>query len=329
MVRDAFPGLGLATTSYQEILDRNDVEVVYCAVPHHLHERLYIDAIRAGKHLLGEKPFGIDRAANDAILSAITSIPGSSSGAARSSPTSPGRSASSSGSGRERWTDPGGPRGIPPLQRPGPFQAHQLEAAASLCGEYGCMGDLGIHTQHIPSAWAGSRPRFTPHSARSWPSAPMGRAARRYATHGTMRPSPAASTTGTGTRSPWCWRRSAWPRVPPTPGTSRSTGSRLGPLHHSGPQGFLELPDRRAGAGVEPRGSGLERRGAGHHRTDLRVRFSDALLQMLAAYCGSSTGDRAGVRLRDPRRRAGPHALETAALRSHARGTVEPLTPET
>ena len=40
----------------------------YCAVPHHLHAQVYGDVIAAGKHLLGEKPFGIDQAANDAIL---------------------------------------------------------------------------------------------------------------------------------------------------------------------------------------------------------------------------------------------------------------------
>ena len=63
-----FDSVKLATTDYRELLARPDVEAVYCAVPHHLHERFYIDAIEAGKHLLGEKPFGIDKAANDAIL---------------------------------------------------------------------------------------------------------------------------------------------------------------------------------------------------------------------------------------------------------------------
>ncbi|WP_261807696.1 Gfo/Idh/MocA family oxidoreductase [Paenibacillus sp. N3.4] len=38
----------------------DEIDAIYCAVPHHLHEQIYIDIIKAGKHLLGEKPFGID-----------------------------------------------------------------------------------------------------------------------------------------------------------------------------------------------------------------------------------------------------------------------------
>ena len=34
---------------------------------HNLHEEIYVACLRAGKHLLGEKPFGIDLAANAAI----------------------------------------------------------------------------------------------------------------------------------------------------------------------------------------------------------------------------------------------------------------------
>ncbi|MFC3885619.1 Gfo/Idh/MocA family protein [Bacillus songklensis] len=52
-----------------------EVEAVYCAVPHHLHQQMYIDIIEAGKHLLGEKPFGIDLKANEAILKAVRQNP--------------------------------------------------------------------------------------------------------------------------------------------------------------------------------------------------------------------------------------------------------------
>jgi hypothetical protein len=40
-----------------------------------LHERIYIDTIRAGKQLLAEKPFGIDKKANDNILKAAEENP--------------------------------------------------------------------------------------------------------------------------------------------------------------------------------------------------------------------------------------------------------------
>ncbi len=47
---------------YRELLENPEVEAVYCAVPHNLHAQVYSDVIRAGKHLLGEKPFGMDLA---------------------------------------------------------------------------------------------------------------------------------------------------------------------------------------------------------------------------------------------------------------------------
>ena len=69
------PSVRLATTDYRELLADGKVEAVYCAVPHNLHEQFYGDIIRAGKHLLGEKPFGIDRAANDHINAAVRAHP--------------------------------------------------------------------------------------------------------------------------------------------------------------------------------------------------------------------------------------------------------------
>lgn len=59
------------TSDYKELLENPDVDAVYCAVPHNLHEKFYTDIIEAGKHLLGEKPFGIDKKANDAIMESI------------------------------------------------------------------------------------------------------------------------------------------------------------------------------------------------------------------------------------------------------------------
>lgn len=51
------------------------MDAIYCAVPHNLHEQIYIDIIRSGKHLLGEKPFGIDHQANKAIIKAMEENP--------------------------------------------------------------------------------------------------------------------------------------------------------------------------------------------------------------------------------------------------------------
>src|SRR3954452_11697473 len=54
-------------SGYDELLADERVEAVYCATPHHLHEEIYTAVLDAGKHLLGEKPFGADLAANGAI----------------------------------------------------------------------------------------------------------------------------------------------------------------------------------------------------------------------------------------------------------------------
>src|SRR5215210_2539973 len=70
-----YPGLRVATTDHHELLEQDEVEAVYCAVPHNLHARLYVDVIESGKHLLGEKPFGIDLEANARIMSTIREHP--------------------------------------------------------------------------------------------------------------------------------------------------------------------------------------------------------------------------------------------------------------
>ena len=58
--KDHIPTLGQVTGDYRELLGNPDVEAVYVAVPHHLHEEFYLEALEAGKHLMGEKPFGIN-----------------------------------------------------------------------------------------------------------------------------------------------------------------------------------------------------------------------------------------------------------------------------
>ena len=55
-----FPSIQQVTDHYQELLANEDVEAVYVALPHNLHQEVYCAALKAGKHLLGEKPFGID-----------------------------------------------------------------------------------------------------------------------------------------------------------------------------------------------------------------------------------------------------------------------------
>ena len=148
---ESFPALRMATRNYEELLDSSAIDAIYCAVPHNLHEKLYGDIVRAGKHLMGEKPFGIDRKANAAILAAIAEKPGLFVRCSSEYPYFPGALRLVS------WIQEGRFGRIMEV-RAGFHHSSDMDVrkpvnwkrVIEFCGEYGCMGDLGIHTQHIP-----------------------------------------------------------------------------------------------------------------------------------------------------------------------------------
>jgi predicted dehydrogenase len=148
---DNFDTVKYSTDNYTELLDKEDIDAIYCAVPHNLHEKIYIDIINAGKHLLGEKPFGIDAEANRAIMDAIKAHPEVIVRCSSEFPYYPAcqkliewiregkfgkiievRSAFCHSSDMD-------------TQKP-----INWKRTLSINGEYGCMGDLGIHTEHVP-----------------------------------------------------------------------------------------------------------------------------------------------------------------------------------
>lgn len=144
------PSVKLLTADHHALLARDDIDVVYVAVPHHLHEQIYLDVLRAGKDLFAEKPFGIDLASARRIRDEAKKL---------------GRFVRVSSE-------------FPFL--PGPQRAWQLAASGALgriievrcaflhssdidpnkpihwkrqnefCGEIGVMGDLGLHVAHLP-----------------------------------------------------------------------------------------------------------------------------------------------------------------------------------
>ncbi|MBK8026027.1 MAG: Gfo/Idh/MocA family oxidoreductase [Chloroflexi bacterium] len=144
-------GESLQTTDYRQLLDRPDIDAVYCAVPHNLHEQMYIDIISAGKHLLGEKPFGIDLKANQAIQKAMSDHPEVVVACSSEFPFYPGaqrivQAIRENQFGRIIEVQ----AGFLHSSDLDPNKKINWKRMVSINGEYGCMGDLGLHALHIP-----------------------------------------------------------------------------------------------------------------------------------------------------------------------------------
>ena len=145
------PSVKVATTDYRQLLGNPDVDGVYIAVPHHLHREIYIAAIDANKHLLGEKPFGIDKPANDAILAAVAKHPGLIVRCSSEFPFSP--AVQKIGAMLER-----GEFGQIIELNTGFLHSSDLDPnkpinwkrQVEFNGAYGVMGDLGMHACHVP-----------------------------------------------------------------------------------------------------------------------------------------------------------------------------------
>lgn len=54
-------GVDQVFDSYQELFESSSVDIVYIATPHVFHKELTIQAMRAGKHVLCEKPMGVNQ----------------------------------------------------------------------------------------------------------------------------------------------------------------------------------------------------------------------------------------------------------------------------
>lgn len=149
--RDHVPSVEHAYTDYKELLANPDVDAVYCAVPHNLHEQIYIDIIEAGKHLLGEKPFGIDKQANEKIMDAIRMNPNVLVRCSSEFPFFPGAYQLA------QWVREGRFGRIIEVEA-GFWHSSDLDPnkpinwkrKVATNGEYGCMGDLGLHVLHLP-----------------------------------------------------------------------------------------------------------------------------------------------------------------------------------
>lgn len=148
---DNFKSISQTTGDYNEILSNNDVEAVYIAVPHNLHQETYCAAIEAGKHLMGEKPFGIDKDACDAIMECLSKNPDVFVRCSSESPFFPamqcmGKIIEEDGFGDILEVNSGFLHSSD-MNFNKPINWKRL---LKYNGEYGCMGDLGMHACHMP-----------------------------------------------------------------------------------------------------------------------------------------------------------------------------------
>ena len=139
------------TTDHRELLADPEVDAVYCAVPHHLHAELYPAILDAGKHLLGEKPFGIDIDACATIMEAVDGHPELLVRCSSEMPFFPG------GQAVAGWLAEGRCGRIIEVRSAflhssdlDPGKPINWKRIAAFNGEYGCMGDLGMHALHLP-----------------------------------------------------------------------------------------------------------------------------------------------------------------------------------
>ncbi|MCE5250554.1 Gfo/Idh/MocA family oxidoreductase [bacterium] len=146
-----FPSVRQVTDDYNEVLGNPDIEAVYIAVPHHLHEEIYTAAIESGKHFLGEKPFGIDKKANDTIIDMLEKHPGVFARCSSEFPFFPavqkiGEMIENKAFGTIIEVE----SGFLHSTDLDPDKPINWKRMIEFNGLYGCMGDLGMHACHVP-----------------------------------------------------------------------------------------------------------------------------------------------------------------------------------
>lgn len=139
----------LLTADYHELL-KHDVDVVYVAVPHNLHEQIYIDVLKAGKDLLAEKPFGMNLQAAENIYKVVKES-GRFVRCSSEFPFLPGvqkviKKYQEGGFGKILEIK----SGFHHSSDLDPNKPINWKRQTQFCGEIGVMGDLGLHAMHVP-----------------------------------------------------------------------------------------------------------------------------------------------------------------------------------
>jgi Predicted dehydrogenases and related proteins len=141
----------LFTTSFEELLAADDVDVVYIAVRHDLHEAMYTATIEAGKDLLAEKPFGIDLDAARRIVEVVDAHPERFVRCSSEMPFYPGAqlaiAAIRSGA---LGTIIEAESGFWHSSDLDPDKPINWKRQTQYCGRAGVLNDLGLHALHVP-----------------------------------------------------------------------------------------------------------------------------------------------------------------------------------
>jgi len=169
------PTVKLLTADHHELLASPDVDVVYVAVPHNLHEAIYCDVLQAGKDLFAEKPFGIDLTAAKNIAAAATSS-GRFVRCSSEFPFLPGAQRAFAAARQ-------GGLGKVLEVRSGFHHSSDLDPAKPVnwkrqvktCGAIGVMGDLGLHAVHVPFRLGWNPKRVYAQLQKIYPERPDGK----------------------------------------------------------------------------------------------------------------------------------------------------------
>ncbi|RYD36670.1 MAG: Gfo/Idh/MocA family oxidoreductase [Verrucomicrobiaceae bacterium] len=309
-------------TDYHELLANPEIEVVYVAVPHHLHETIYLDVLKAGKDLLAEKPFGIDLAAAENILATVKES-GRFVRCSSEMPFFPGAQralevARSGGIGRVLEVVSGFHHSSD-LDPTKPANWKRLNAT---CGEGGVLNDLGMHACHLPLRLGWNPTKLFAQLQKGYSQRPDGKG-------------------GTTNCDTWdnallhCWTRIGEDEVP-----LRLEMKRLAPGATN--TWFIEILGTDGGvrySTAEPKTLWLFERGKEQwwKRTELgfgtpfktvtggifEPGFPDVIQQMWAAYLEEREGNLNGrFGCATPEEAVATHRIFAAALDSHKNGTI-------
>ena len=144
------PTVKQLTDDHHALLANPEIDAVYVAVPHQLHQGLYLDVLRAGKDLLAEKPFGIDLQAAQNIRDEGEKL-GRFVRCSSEFPFLPGA--------QRVWQMMREPQIGKILEiRSGFHHSSDLDPSKPVnwkrrvktCGAAGVMNDLGMHVVHLP-----------------------------------------------------------------------------------------------------------------------------------------------------------------------------------